>query len=64
MWKQQSVRRDSIAHMAGNVELHQGIIVLADNQRLIRLLEPLQVPGYRIASPLAAGGPSQGAAVP
>ena len=48
VWKQQSVRRDSLAHMASNVELHHGIIVLAGNQRLIRLLEPLQVPGYRM----------------
>jgi DNA-binding GntR family transcriptional regulator len=48
VWKQQSVRRDSIEHMASNVELHRGIILLADNQRLIRILEPLQVPGYRM----------------
>jgi DNA-binding GntR family transcriptional regulator len=48
VWKQQSVRRDSVEHMASNVELHRGIIVLADNQRLIRILEPLQVPGYRM----------------
>jgi DNA-binding GntR family transcriptional regulator len=48
VWKQQSVRRDSVEHMSSNVELHRGIIMLADNQRLIRILEPLQVPGYRI----------------
>lgn len=48
VWKQQSVRRDSIEHMASNVELHKGIVLLADNERLIRILEPLQVPGYRI----------------
>jgi DNA-binding GntR family transcriptional regulator len=48
LWKQQSVRRDSVEHMASNVELHRGIVMLADNQRLIRMLEPLQVPGYRM----------------
>lgn len=48
LWKQQAVRRDSVEHMASNVDLHHGIALMADNQRLIRMLEPLQVPGYRI----------------
>lgn len=48
LWKQQSVRRDGVEHMSSNVTLHRGIIQMADNQRLMRILEPLQVPGYRI----------------
>jgi DNA-binding GntR family transcriptional regulator len=48
VWKQQPVRRDSVAHMAANVDLHRDIIALAGNQRLVRILEPLQVPGYRV----------------
>ena len=51
VWKQQSVRRDSIEHMASNVELHRGIILLADNQRLIRILEPLRGPRLPDAVP-------------
>jgi DNA-binding GntR family transcriptional regulator len=48
LWKQQNVRRDSVEHMASNVDLHREIVLMADNQRLMRILEPLQVPGYRI----------------
>ena len=34
--------------MEENVDLHATIIAMAGNQRLIRMLEPLQIPGYRM----------------
>nr|ART35552.1 A20 [uncultured bacterium] len=48
VWRQDAVRHDSVEHMASNVDLHTAIVAMADNQRLTRMLEPLQVPGYRI----------------
>jgi DNA-binding GntR family transcriptional regulator len=48
VWKREDVRSNSLEHMARNVDLHRGIILMGDNQRLIRMLEPLQIPGYRI----------------
>ena len=36
-----------LIHMERNVPLHEGIIAMSGNERLIRSLKPLQIPGYR-----------------
>lgn len=48
LWRGEEVRSNSLRHMEENVDLHHGIILMSGNQRLIRILEPLQIPGYRV----------------
>lgn len=47
-WLRADLRSNSLKHMEENVELHGAIVAMAGNQRLTRMLEPLQIPGYRI----------------
>ncbi len=48
LWMREDLRSNSLKHMEENVDLHASIIAMGGNQRLIRMLEPLQIPGYRI----------------
>ena len=48
VWLRADLRSNSLLHMEENVDLHATIIAMAGNQRLIRMLEPLQIPGYRM----------------
>jgi DNA-binding GntR family transcriptional regulator len=48
LWRSDAVQENAFKHMAENVAFHQGVMLMGGNQRLIRLLEPMQVPGYRM----------------
>jgi DNA-binding GntR family transcriptional regulator len=48
IWREDDVIADAMRHMAQNVELHRGINRMSGNARLQRMLEPLQMPGYRM----------------
>ena len=48
LWKREEVLTNAIKHMEDNVAFHRGLIVMGGNQRLMRMLEPLQMPGYRM----------------
>jgi DNA-binding GntR family transcriptional regulator len=48
LWQQEDVIVNSMRHMAENVQLHRGINRMSGNRRLQRMLEPLQMPGYRV----------------
>src|SRR5688572_25485101 len=48
LWRSETVMVNGLKHMEENVEFHRGIIQMSGNQRLQRLLEPLQMPGYRM----------------
>lgn len=47
-WEQEAVPANAVDFMAHNVELHRRISVMGDNARLIQVLAPLQMPGYRL----------------
>jgi DNA-binding GntR family transcriptional regulator len=47
-WRNEELNASALKHMEENVGLHQGIILMSGNQRLSRILEPLQIPGYRM----------------
>lgn len=48
VWRNEEVIANAIRHMEENVGFHAGINRMSGNQRLVRMLEPLQVPGYRM----------------
>lgn len=48
LWRQDEVLGNALKHMQENVAFHHGIMVMGGNQRLLRMLEPLQMPGYRM----------------
>ena len=48
LWRNDELIRTRSSHMEENVAFHRGIILMGGNQRLMRILEPLQVPGYRM----------------
>jgi DNA-binding GntR family transcriptional regulator len=48
LWRSEQVRANSLQHMDENVNFHRGLILMSGNGRLLRMLEPLQVPGYRM----------------
>lgn len=48
LWRQDEVLGNALKHMEENVAFHHGIMVMGGNQRLLRMLEPLQMPGYRM----------------
>jgi DNA-binding GntR family transcriptional regulator len=48
LWMRADLRSNSLKHMEENVDLHVSIIAMGGNQRLARMLEPLQIPGYRM----------------
>jgi DNA-binding GntR family transcriptional regulator len=47
-WRNEDLNASALKHMEENVGLHKGIILMSGNQRLMRILEPLQIPGYRM----------------
>ena len=47
-WRNDELTSNALKHMEENVGLHRGIILMGGNQRLMRILEPLQMPGYRM----------------
>lgn len=47
-WSGDAVRSNELAHMERNVPLHDGIVSMSGNARLVRTLKPLQIPGYRL----------------
>jgi DNA-binding GntR family transcriptional regulator len=48
LWRREDVVTNAIKHMEENVAFHRGIVIMSGNQRLMRMLEPLQMPGYRM----------------
>jgi DNA-binding GntR family transcriptional regulator len=48
LWRTEEVVSNSIRHMEENVAFHRGINLMSGNERLMRMLAPLQVPGYRM----------------
>jgi DNA-binding GntR family transcriptional regulator len=47
-WSDKGLHSNALRHMDENVVLHRGIIDMSGNRRLARMLEPLQIPGYRV----------------
>lgn len=47
-WRHDDVLNNELTHMEKNVPFHEAIIAMSGNQRLARMLKPLQIPGYRI----------------
>jgi len=47
-WEQETVLANAVDFMAHNVELHRLISATGDNVRLMQILAPLQMPGYRL----------------
>jgi DNA-binding GntR family transcriptional regulator len=48
LWEEETVATNEFRHMEENVPFHDGIIAMSENQRLAKMLQPLQIPGYRI----------------
>lgn len=48
VWRHDDVLNNEFSHMEKNVPFHEAIIAMSGNQRLARMLKPLQIPGYRI----------------
>jgi DNA-binding GntR family transcriptional regulator len=48
LWRSDEVVGNAVRHMDENVGFHRGVNLMSGNQRLLRMLEPLQVPGYRM----------------
>lgn len=47
-WRKEELVTNALLHMEENVRFHRGINQMSGNQRLGRMLEPLQMPGYRM----------------
>lgn len=47
-WELEEVQTNAFEFMAHNVELHRRITAMGENARLMQLLAPLQMPGYRL----------------
>lgn len=47
-WMANDVLVNELAHMENNVPLHDGIVAMAGNTRLVAALKPLELPGYRL----------------
>lgn len=47
-WEREEVQTNAFEFMAHNVELHRRITALGGNARLMQILAPLQMPGYRL----------------
>ena len=47
-WQADDVLANEFTHMELNVPLHEGIIAMSGNERLVRSLRPLQIPGYLV----------------
>nr|BAH60852.1 transcriptional regulator [carbazole-degrading bacterium OC11S] len=48
IWSQDYVLSNELRHMEENVPFHEGIIGMAGNHLLAKMLQPLQIPGYRM----------------
>ena len=47
-WSDKALHSNALRHIDENAVLHRGIIEMSGNRRLARMLEPLQIPGYRV----------------
>lgn len=48
VWEREDVLNNELTHMEENVPFHNTIIAMSDNHRLAKILQPLQIPGYRM----------------
>nr|BAH60858.1 transcriptional regulator [carbazole-degrading bacterium OC13S] len=47
-WTEDYVLSNELRHMEENVPFHEGIIAMSGNHLLAKMLQPLQIPGYRM----------------
>ena len=48
IWLDDAVLGNEFTHMENNVPLHEGIVAMRGNARLVQTLKPLDLPAYRL----------------